>query len=476
VAIAESSHQLNILQKIGLIVRVIVHLVQMKVAWLLSLLTYIGTAVDAFIIPLPQQQPPHRVGKPHTIGTTTNTRSKIIQTIRQDTKLYKKWSPRWNPRPDSEYYRRDGDGSNDMFGGFIHSGSQRRRRRSSFVATFGKDGILSLQRLLVLANIFCFVKQMTSAIAYLPTLNSVLQKTNFPYGQIETVDILEQGLLGTAPILVESKTASFPFLEGVPIPKSLKNRAYGDALTVASSLGPFTMDFVNQRLLTRIQPHRYLTSGFLHGSLIHLLFNMRYLWKIPRWLEDNGGTGNGFGGWLLYLSTYLSSIVAGNIARDYFSSTAMAASSLCLGASGGICGLNGLMFIMLRRMGNGRYSAVLLKDMAFLLLFGQLMDGISNASHIGGFLCGAAFGWMFGPNYSSGYSSWRLSRDENEPSLEYRSAMGSGISPDKPDVPLRYFFGVTGLALVLRPELRTIFGCIIRGFRSPGALSGMVMS
>ncbi len=409
------------------------------------------------------------------VGPSHNQRFKGTHP-RYDTKLYKKWSPRWNPRPDSEYYRRDSDGTGDMYGGFIHSGSQARRRRSKFTARFGKGGIISLQRILVLVNVACFVKQITSAIAYLPSLNAALRNTNFPYGDMSTIDILEQNLLGTEPIMIQSRAASYQFLEGAPIPKSMKDRAYGDTLTVASSLGPFTMDFVNQRLLTRFQPHRYLTSGFLHGSLIHLAFNMRYLWKIPRFVEDNGGTGNGLGGWPLYLTTYLSSIVAGNIARDYFSSTAIAASSLCLGASGGICGLNGLMFIMLRRMGNARASVSLLKDMAFLLLFGELMDGISNASHVGGFICGMLCGWAFGPNYSSGYSSWRLSRDENEPSLEYRRAMGSGISPDKPDVPLRYAFGAAALAIFLRPELRSVFGCIVKGFKSPGSLSGMTMN
>jgi membrane associated rhomboid family serine protease len=427
---------------------------------LLPLFAFVGTTIDAFTA-----QPYHTPS--------------IHRTIRYDTKLYKKWSPRWNPRPDSDFYKRDGDsdGNGDMFGGFIHSGSQARKRRSKFVAIFGKNGILSLQRILVLINVACFVKQITSAITYLPALNKALRNTNFPYGGLAKLDIIEQSLLGTAPIMIESKAASFPFLAGVPIPKSLQSRAYGEALTVASSLGPFTMDFVNQRLLTRLQPHRYLTSGFLHGSLIHLLFNMRYLWKIPRWVEDNGGTGNGkVGGWPLYLATYLSSILAGNFARDYFSSTAMGASTLCLGASGGICGLNGLMFAMLRRMGNNRDSTLVLKDMAFLILFGQLMDGVSNASHIGGFICGAAFGWLFGPNYSPGYSSWRLSMDDNEPSLDYRRVMGSGINPDKPDIPLRYAFGVAGLTILLRPELRAVFGCIIKGFKNPGALSGMIMN
>ena len=70
---------------------------------------------------------------------------------RKSTKLHQKWGPRWNPRPDSEYYRGDSD-TDDLFGGFIHSGSWARKKRSSFVAKFHKNGKLTLQRLLVVSD------------------------------------------------------------------------------------------------------------------------------------------------------------------------------------------------------------------------------------------------------------------------------------------------------------------------------------
>lgn len=393
-------------------------------------------------------------------NTNTNTKSRRI------TQLYdKKWSPRWNPRPDSEYYKRGDDGGDNLYGGSIHY--RGRTRRSKFVAVFHKNGILSLQRILVFINVACFAKQIASAIEYLPVLNSALRKTSYPHGPWGPLDILEQSLLGTAPITIESKAV--PSLGSRQM-----NRSYAQLLTVATSLGPFTMDFVNQRLLTRFQPHRYLTSGFLHASVIHLVFNMRYLWNLPRWVEDNGGSGNGLGGWVLYLTTYLSSIVAGNVWRDNVGTAGSSVASLCLGASGGICGLNGLMLAMLLKMGNKAYGVHVLKDMGFLFLFGSLMDGISNAAHIGGFVWGFFMGWFFGPNYATGYSKWRLSLDQNEPSLEYKRAMGSNTSPEKGSIPLRYAWGVAGLVFILRPELRTIPEYIVKGFQNPGALSGMI--
>jgi len=378
------------------------------------------------------------------------------------TRLYKKWSPRWNPKPDSEYYRGGGE---DLDGyDYIHFGGGR-KRRNKYIATFGKTRLFSLQRFIVLLNIAFFMKQIQSAVQYLPMLNKLLDDSGYPYDLFTKFDlILEQFVLGSSPTVVEGK--AYPTLGG-------SRRAYGQSLIVGSTLGPFTMDFVNQRLLTRIQPHRYLTSGFLHGSLIHLFFNMSCLFKIPRWVENNGGSGNGMSGWCLYLTTYLSSIVVGNIARDYFSTSRIGMSTLCLGASGGICGLNGLMFALLSKMGNTQASMATLKNMIFILLYGATVQSISNASHIGGFVCGTLIGWLFGPNFRKGYSSRKWNFDGNDTPLEYKALMGPGVEPDQSNLPLKYIWGGVILSFLARPELRQIPMCIWKGLTSPGILSGM---
>lgn len=307
-----------------------------------------------------------------------------------------------------------------------------------------------------------------------------MQNSNYPYDLYTKFDIiLEQFILGSAPTVVQGRS-SLSSIPGV-------GRAYSQpSLIVASTLGPFTMDFVNQRLLTRIQPHRYLSSGFIHGNIVHLLFNMNYLRKIPKWVENNGGSGNGvFGGWVLYLITYLLSILSGNLFRDYFTTTSVGMNALCLGASGGICGLNGLMFVMLQRMGNTNASATIMKNMAFMLLFGSLARGISNAAHIGGFLAGLVMGYLFGPNYKRGYSSaaskrWNFDDNDDEnhegPSRDYKMFMGPVMEPDRPNVPLKYLFACLGLIFTLRSELWVVPEYVWMGFRNPGALSGMVIN
>lgn len=192
-----------------------------------------------------------------------------------------------------------------------------------------------------------------------------------------------------------------------------------------------------------------------------------------RWVENNGGSGNGLSGWCLYLTTYLSSIFAGNLVRDYFSTSSSGMATLCLGASGGICGLNGLMFAMLQKMGNKQGSVAVLKNMLFLILYGTIAGNVSNAAHIGGFLCGALLGWFFGPNYRKGYSSSKWNFDGNETPYDYKVAMGAGVEPDQPFLPLKYILGVLCLLCFLNPNLRMIPEYILKGFQEPGALSGM---
>lgn len=376
----------------------------------------------------------------------------------------KKWSPRWNPAPDSDYYKR-GDGHEDIYGGVIYSGKNRRNKRSKFIPRYRKFEFLSIQKVLVAVNIACFIQQVNSSIQYLPQLNSVLRRISFPFElPITKLDILEDMLLGMRPpIMVAAK--AIPSLGS-------KLRIYGQSHTVATSLGPFTMDFVNQRILTRLQPHRYITSGFLHANMIHLLFNMRYLWTLPRWLEDNGGTGNGLGGWLLYLTVYLLSIIIGNIASDYFLTSGVTFTTLCLGASGGICGLNGLLCALFYKMGNNRDCIDVFKNMGFLLLFGYLMEGVSNSSHVAGFVTGIIMGFLFGPTYSLKSTKYRILTDEDP--LDYRVAMGSGLSPDAPFVPLRYLFGALSMIFFLKPEIRNIPSYIFKGVTEPGLLSGLI--
>ena len=85
------------------------------------------------------------------------------------------------------------------------------------------------------------------------------------------------------------------------------------------------------------QPHRFLSSSLLHGNLIHLYCNYSTISSVPNFLKPS-----------LYFLTFLAATVLGNLAHLSFSSKPV------LGASGGICGLYGCAYYVLRKNGKER--------------------------------------------------------------------------------------------------------------------------
>lgn len=338
----------------------------------------------------------------------------------------------------------------------------------------------SARNLLISINIASFLYQIITAVWYLPGFNRVLaasvagntyeasallsNNNNMIQWTMMEVVLRGLGLVGGGAGVV---IASGSTMKGV-IGKGIVRRGP----IAAHSMGPYFLDFAHQPYpLSSYQKHRYLSSGFLHGSILHLGMNLRALLSIPLWLENGVGKG-------IYLSAYLVSIVTGNIAQTLYTIgdlSGRSSSSLCIGASGGICGLYGLMLSSLLKMGNADASYYVLKHMAWLLLFGYFVPNVSNAAHVGGFVGGVLVGYLFGPGYERSYSLNRadgFARDKADP--EFRQMMGPGIYPsmERAIFPLKYLWMCVGLAIIARPELRLIPIALFRGILEPGSLSG----
>jgi len=333
-----------------------------------------------------------------------------------------------------------------------------RRKRMGFARGRGQGLLpnLSVQKILVTLNISCFLLQILSAANYAPILSGIISRSNSARViSLKGSDLAKKMVLGDPALTIVGRPGGSIF---------------GQPYIVASSVGAFTMDFAHQTVLSSIQPHRLITSGFLHGSLLHLAFNMRFLlWGIPKFLEEVGRP--------LYLSAYLVSVVAGNLAHSSVASSGPAALGLCLGASSGICGLQGLMFIILNRMGNKASATNVFKNMIWLILFGSLTPGISNAGHVGGFIAGALVGFCFAPQYGTSYRmnrKWSLAVDDASP--EYRRMMGFGIEEKKPKLKLRHLSLAIALLAWYNPLVRTIPTCLWLGLKKPGLVSGLQMT
>ena len=132
---------------------------------------------------------------------------------------------------------------------------------------------------------------------------------------------------------------------------------------------------------------RLFTYMFLHGSLMHIAFNMWCLWDLGRLCESL------YGRWT-FAAIYLITGVAGGLA-----SVAWNPQVLSVGASGAIFGLAGALaasfylgeFSIPKVAIQGTLRSLLF-FIGFNVIFGAMIPGIDNACHGGGLVSGVILG------------------------------------------------------------------------------------
>jgi membrane associated rhomboid family serine protease len=132
-----------------------------------------------------------------------------------------------------------------------------------------------------------------------------------------------------------------------------------------------------------LEPWRLLTSVFMHGGILHLLFNMYALYVFGQLLEHMLGRGR-------YLALYLLAGLGGSVAVDLIASPYQPV----VGASGAIFGLMGAYFVIQRHLGGTNKQLLVL--VAINLVIGFIPGlGIAWQAHVGGLVAGAAMGLIF---------------------------------------------------------------------------------
>jgi rhomboid protease GluP len=145
-----------------------------------------------------------------------------------------------------------------------------------------------------------------------------------------------------------------------------------------ANFGPYTLSGQWWRLFTYM---------FLHGSLMHIAFNMWCLWDLGRLCESL------YGRWT-FAAIYLITGVAGGLA-----SVAWNPQVLSVGASGAIFGLAGAVaasfylgeFSIPKVAIQGTLRSLLF-FIGFNVIFGAMIPGIDNACHGGGLVSGVILG------------------------------------------------------------------------------------
>ncbi len=133
---------------------------------------------------------------------------------------------------------------------------------------------------------------------------------------------------------------------------------------------------------------RISTAIFLHGGLMHIAFNLFALMQVGPMVEQIFGRGR-----TIFL--FMVTGIIGNIASE------MAMNVLAIGASGAIMGLIGVAAGWGQRDGTRMGHTIrdqMVKWLVYTVLFGFVVHA-DNAAHIGGFVSGALFGYLYKPRW-----------------------------------------------------------------------------
>jgi rhomboid protease GluP len=129
-----------------------------------------------------------------------------------------------------------------------------------------------------------------------------------------------------------------------------------------------------------------ITANWLHGSLLHIVFNMLALKTVAPLVMAEYGVYRMFTIYTLSGAIGFLMSVMGNV-------------PLTIGASSGLCGLIGALLYFGRSRGGAWGQRVYQQTSGWifsLVLIGFLLPNINNWGHAGGLLGGIAVGWILG--------------------------------------------------------------------------------
>ena len=127
-----------------------------------------------------------------------------------------------------------------------------------------------------------------------------------------------------------------------------------------------------------------LSAGWLHGSLLHIAFNLMWIRQLAPVTADIYGPGR-------TVVIYTASSAVG------FSLSTLAGTGLTLGASAAIFGLLGALVYSGRRGVASQISRQAQTYAVILFLLGLVFPGIDNWAHLGGFAGGFAIAAFLNP-------------------------------------------------------------------------------
>ncbi len=141
------------------------------------------------------------------------------------------------------------------------------------------------------------------------------------------------------------------------------------------------------QVFVRKEYYRLLSSGFTHAQIWHLLCNMYSLYNIGIVIENLYGS---FWYILIYLFILIGasilSLLSRHNARDDYTAS--------IGASGAICGLIGIYFVIIFKYYGFSIAGSLIRSLLPMIIM-SFMPGIDGRGHFYGFIIGGIIAFLY---------------------------------------------------------------------------------
>ena len=140
-----------------------------------------------------------------------------------------------------------------------------------------------------------------------------------------------------------------------------------------------------------------LSASWLHGSFLHILFNMMWVRDLGPATADVIGPARTV---VIYTVAGVSGFLLSSLAGEYLGALPipfLQGAHLTIGASASIFGLLGALVHYGRTSGSSLIHAQAKRYALILFVFGLIMPGIDNYAHAGGFVGGYATSAFFNP-------------------------------------------------------------------------------
>jgi rhomboid protease GluP len=138
-----------------------------------------------------------------------------------------------------------------------------------------------------------------------------------------------------------------------------------------------------------------LSAAWLHGSLLHILFNMVGVRQVAPAVANMYGPGRMV---IIYTAAAIAGFALSSFAGAYVPGFLfLRGSQFTVGASASIFGLVGSLVYYGRRTGSGHITSQATSWAMSAALFGFLVPGIDNYAHLGGFAGGYLASMLLNP-------------------------------------------------------------------------------